>query len=1290
MPNEKELKWILDSTQPQLSLENLGKVFRTFQDSGEKAAEAFINFSRKGNVTTATLKKIDEQGRTTTKTLQAMGDGWVQVAAKTDRAVEAFQRFNTAQEAARQVGTLGTLAGQSSDSIAATISARELVDQAGIKYRKYRAQADANIAGVQELQTAEINATKAELEAERISTRQKLDNRHNLRELNRLGHKEALQQNEQRTQASQIAAQHERDNTRNNASLERAQFAKTQQEIKAADFQRFIARKNAAEVARVTKSRQVADAIADQKKIEDQLDESKRQAATNARQAALNQNVQLRKNRNLRVQANREAAEGIKRVRIEQMRANSMATKFSQTWSNIGRIVKVSLIHRAIFALTRGIAEGVKGAVELQKRIAEIRTISQGQPIMVPGWIEGLRAISDTSGQDIGAVTEGAYQALSNQITQGVDTFGFLQEAAKFANVAVTTVDQSVNLLTASLNAFGRTSGSAGKTAAQLFKTIELGRLRADDMANSFGRIAVLANQLGIANTELLASISTLTIQGMKYNEVATQLRGLMISLIKPTKDMPKFLASMGVETGEAAIAIDGLWGVMSKLQDFTKGSASELAKLVPRIRGITGAAGLSGRGLRQYLENWKEISSAQEDYGKAAEIILNNVGKRLEIGATQLKSFFRVDIANEMLMTLDKLPGGIDKVVASLQGLVRVTVRGLVPGIAAALIGFKGLQAAFVATGPIILLGLTIDMLWTKLREGTEIIKAQAKFWREYYAAQLTATKEFSAAILEAHKDRVSQLTSQVISASAERVKALSGRISESIAAEKKITNAVVQEFDVRKKAFDQMEAAQRNLISGKRQSSDAFLDEAKTARGERIDILVEGRGGGRGFMGQQRGFKRQLTYLQNAQKQIKVGSDAYFDIQRRIRDILKQRVDAAIQFAKTDKKGKSKSEIREIERAERSINTLINQRLRFLIRLEKQSVAMAKQRAAEANVEEARLIRFQALRQDFTLAFKTVKGVDTEKAAKAGDAGTLAQQTENLKQLIKTQKALGLDPSVTENAVRSLFKTMENLFVKEVELTKQQTGLNLEKDLNAAAEESVRRMNEVATTGAQLSSTFAGITADILLAKKEAFGRGLVLQKGARAADRPPYRPIVEEGDQVLTAALRAFREALETGGPLEKSRQALLEASQNMLKIADPTFLQRMEGLRGQLERMNRILEQDKPFQILKGKSAVIDAVQTLRVAQKATENIDGLQSVSARMIDNAQIRSKAIEKLTTQLGEMVLQAQGGSGGGDTYQIDNITIQGKGSAKSTADGLVDELRQRKSRVRPRTVTP
>ncbi len=353
-------------------------------------------------------------------------------------------------------------------------------------------------------------------------------------------------------------------------------------------------------------------------------------------------------------------------------RASNSVREFTLSWRSLKRIIEIQILRRAVFALSNAIRNATVLAIEFSKAVAELQTISQEAQLTIQEWERGLIRLSNAFGLDVLDVAEAAYQTLSNQVAEGAETFEFLEQAIRFGITTQATATESVQLLTAAINAYGLSAKDVGAVAATFFKTIELGRIRAGELANTFGRIAILGSQLGIELEELQAAMTVLTRRGVKSSEALTQLRGFLLKLLKPTTEMKKLFKDLGIESGEAAIQAFGFAGFLRILEARTAGSSTELAKFVSRIRGLIAAIGLTNEGLEAFNKDLDQIKDATVSYEKAATIAFTNVGRNANKIFQELKNLILVDFGQSILETIVSIDNTFIRLTTILNSLVR------------------------------------------------------------------------------------------------------------------------------------------------------------------------------------------------------------------------------------------------------------------------------------------------------------------------------------------------------------------------------------------------------------------------------------------------------------------------------------------------------------------------------------------------------------------------------------------------------------------------------------------
>lgn len=352
------------------------------------------------------------------------------------------------------------------------------------------------------------------------------------------------------------------------------------------------------------------------------------------------------------------------------------------SWQSVIRIFTIQVIHQMISKVTGALTESVQLARDYEIALAEVQTVAHTLGVSFNELAIQARQASEFLGQPLDVVVEAQYQLYSNQVGGATDALLAFNASQKLAIATVSTLNDAVELITGIMNAYGESSANTEIIAAKLFRTIELGRVRAEELSNTLGRISVLGAQLGISLDELLASIAILTISGLKANEALTLISNVQLKLLRPTEELQKIYDKLGITTAEAGIQAYTFQGFLEEIRKQTDGTSSELGDLFGRIRAVRGALGLTGPAAEKYRENLKMIQEASEELlEERMEFIFQTNAKQVEVELNKLRvavidNFGRG--VNELLVDIFNLFGG-----------AKNTMLALVPAVGAASIAF-------------------------------------------------------------------------------------------------------------------------------------------------------------------------------------------------------------------------------------------------------------------------------------------------------------------------------------------------------------------------------------------------------------------------------------------------------------------------------------------------------------------------------------------------------------------------------------------------------------------------
>lgn len=543
--------------------------------------------------------------------------------------------------------------------------------------------------------------------------------------------------------------------------------------------------------------------------------------------------------------------------------ANTQTQLLGISFGSLAKIFGTQLALRGLGQITSGLTDSVRGAGDFEKAVAQITTITDAGSRNLDVMAVSITNLANAFGKNNAEVAEGAYQAVSNQVGNTAETLAFLNTALEFSKAAVTSLASSVDTLSGVQKAYSQTSSDAQHNADVLFRVIDLGRVTADELGDSFGRITPLAAQLGVSLEEVGAAIAASTVQGVNFRDAQTQLLNLLVEAIKPTSDFKKRMDELGFATAEAGIAARGFVGFFSDIADGAK-SSEELAKLFNNIRGLRGQISIFARDGKLVKDALDQINNSAGATRRAFEQIQFTNAVTLEAELNKISNTFQQGFGRNAIAAIVNLTeafGGLATVVevvgtalaisigATLIALAVVQIPAMIAGVVsltAAIGAATSSTAAFtavLAANPAVLIALGVgfaaailvmqdwrteteklEAAFSKAAEG--IAKATQKIAEEIRQEQTAANKgarENIRLAIEGEEQRQTSIRRSFELANAYEkatTKTLETEVKDRLSAVDKFYKAVE---DAEKKLIDVREAGAKKLADVTRSIQEA-----------------------------------------------------------------------------------------------------------------------------------------------------------------------------------------------------------------------------------------------------------------------------------------------------------------------------------------------------------------------------------------------------------------------------------------------------------------------------------
>ena len=191
--------------------------------------------------------------------------------------------------------------------------------------------------------------------------------------------------------------------------------------------------------------------------------------------------------------------------------------------------------------------------------VAAVKTASDFEQSMTK-----ITALVGVAADEVKAM-EGQVRSMATQFgksgKEAADALFFITSAGLRGSVATDTLAASLkasaiglgetatiaDLATSALNAYGSDVISASQATDVLTAAVREGKLESGELAGSMGRVLPLASAMGVSFNEVGAAFAALSRTGTNAAEAATQIRGILASLLRPTKISEEAMTGLGL-----------------------------------------------------------------------------------------------------------------------------------------------------------------------------------------------------------------------------------------------------------------------------------------------------------------------------------------------------------------------------------------------------------------------------------------------------------------------------------------------------------------------------------------------------------------------------------------------------------------------------------------------------------------------------------------------------------------------------------------------------------------------
>lgn len=270
---------------------------------------------------------------------------------------------------------------------------------------------------------------------------------------------------------------------------------------------------------------------------------------------------------------------------------NAQLGKIAKKVEDVGRSMTTGI---TLPVIGMGVASTAAFA-QFEKGMSNVSTLIDTNVENIGEMGKEVRAMGRRVGVPLEQLTGGLYDVRSAGVA-AENAMGVLEKSARLGVAGLGSTQESVDLVTSSINAFALQGEDADRVYDQIFKTVKNGKTTIAGLSQGFGGVAGTVAATGTKLDEYLASVAALTTTGLPAAEAHTQLKAVMSGLTRETDDTRKVFRKLGAKDLKDLIAKSGgLVPALERIKGALKGNEGQMLKLFGSTEALNAVLGLTG-----------------------------------------------------------------------------------------------------------------------------------------------------------------------------------------------------------------------------------------------------------------------------------------------------------------------------------------------------------------------------------------------------------------------------------------------------------------------------------------------------------------------------------------------------------------------------------------------------------------------------------------------------------------------------------------------------------------------
>ena len=345
-------------------------------------------------------------------------------------------------------------------------------------------------------------------------------------------------------------------------------------------------------------------------------------------------------------------------LNIALQSSTSKLQQFAARAKSIGSTLSRSLT--LPLALVGGAS--VKMALDFDKSMTKIKTLVGVASNEVDAMGGAVKRLAVDTGVNANDAADALFFITSAGL-RGADAMKVLESSAKASAIGLGEVKTVADAVTSAVNAYGQENLSAESATDILTAAVREGKLEADALAQSMGKVLPTASALGVEFHEVGAAMAAMSRTGTDAAMASTSLNTILSNILSPVKQAKDELAKIGLTSDDLRKSLDedGLISVLTMLATEFEGNVEATNAVFGSMRSLRGVLDLTGKNVKTTEGIFKRLTNTTGTLNTATKelesALSHQFKKSLEAVRTSFTELGKT-LAVAILPAIQKLSG--------------------------------------------------------------------------------------------------------------------------------------------------------------------------------------------------------------------------------------------------------------------------------------------------------------------------------------------------------------------------------------------------------------------------------------------------------------------------------------------------------------------------------------------------------------------------------------------------------------------------------------------------------